>query len=138
MPDLPESEATRPSSVRERLVQHRANPACASCHAQMDPYGFGLESFDAIGRWRSRDAEGNPIDTADILPDGQSFDGPRELREALLARPEVFLTAFTRKLLTYALGRGLEHTDMPAVRTIVRGRRSIRLRSLVVRERDRR
>ncbi|MEE2778055.1 MAG: DUF1592 domain-containing protein [Acidobacteriota bacterium] len=118
VPDLPESDHAEPSSVRERLTQHRNDPACAACHAQMDPYGFGLENFDAIGRWRTRDSGGSAIDAADVLPDGRAFDGPSELREAILARPEVFLDTFTRKLLTYALGRGLEYTDMPAVRRI--------------------
>ena len=106
--------------MRERLAQHRENASCASCHAKMDPLGFGLENFDAIGRWRSADVDGSPIDAADVLPDGSSFASPAELRAALLARPDVFVATFTEKLLTYALGRGLSYTDMPAVRAIVR------------------
>jgi hypothetical protein len=122
-PDVPELRAvdhSQPATMRERLAQHRANAACASCHAKMDPLGFGLENFDAIGRWRERDSGGAPIDAADALPDGTRFTTPAELRAALLARPETFVAAFTEKLLTYALGRGLSHTDMPAVRGIVR------------------
>ena len=122
-PEVPQLEENAPGraprSIRERLEQHRANPACASCHAQMDPIGFALERFDAIGRWRSADA-GLPIDASGALPNGASFDGPGELREALLRRPEDFVGTFTRKLLTYAVGRGLEASDAPAVRRIVR------------------
>ena len=85
----------------------------------MDPYGFGLENFDAIGRWRGTGADGQPIDASDVLPDGTAFDGPSELREAILKRPGTFVETFTRKLLTYAIGRGLEYYDAPAVRRIV-------------------
>ena len=120
VPALEENAPGRqPRSIRERLEQHRANPVCASCHAQMDPIGFALEPFDAIGRWRAEDA-GLPIDASGTLPNGASFNGPSELREALLRRPEDFVGTFTRKLLTYALGRGLEAYDAPAVRRIVR------------------
>ena len=122
-PEVPQLEENAPGreprSIRERLEQHRANPVCASCHAQMDPIGFALEPFDAIGRWRSTDA-GLPIDASGALPNGASFDGPGELRKALLRRPEDFIGTFTRKLLTYAVGRGLEASDAPAVRRIVR------------------
>ena len=122
-PEVPQLEENAPGreprSIRERLEQHRDNPACASCHAQMDPIGFALEPFDAIGRWRSADG-GLPIDASGALPNGASFDGPGELREALLRRPEDFVGTFTRKLLTYAVGRGLEASDAPAVRRIVR------------------
>jgi hypothetical protein len=120
VPELAEPDHAQPATMRERLAQHRENAACASCHAKMDPLGFGLENFDAIGRFRSADSLGMPIDATDTLPDGARFTNPAELRAALLARPDVFVTTFTEKLLTYALGRGLRHTDMPAVREIVR------------------
>jgi hypothetical protein len=120
VPELEEIDQAKPATMRERLAQHRENASCASCHAKMDPLGFGLENFDAIGRWRSADVDGSPIDAADELPDGSKFASPAELRAALLARPDVFVATFTEKLLTYALGRGLSYTDMPAVRAIVR------------------
>jgi Protein of unknown function (DUF1588)/Protein of unknown function (DUF1585)/Protein of unknown function (DUF1592) len=119
VPDLDETASSEGLSIRERLVKHRANPACASCHARMDPYGFGLENFDAIGRWRTREADGQAIDASAALPDGTSFNGPSELRAAILRRPEEFVKTFTRKLLTYAVGRGLEASDEPIVRRIV-------------------
>ncbi len=122
-PDVPDLEDTGRAaglSVRERLTQHRANPACAVCHARMDPYGFGLENFDAIGRWRDIGADGAAIDAADTLPDGTAFDGPSELRQAILQRPNEFVGTLTRKLLTYAVGRGLEYYDAPVIRGIVR------------------
>ena len=122
-PDVPQIEENapghQPRSIRERLEQHRANPVCASCHATMDPIGFALEPFDAVGRWRTTDA-GLSIDASGALPSGAAFDGPGELREALLSRPEEFVGTFTRKLLTYAVGRGLEAADAPTIRTIVR------------------
>ncbi len=119
VPDLEDTGSAEGLSIRERLTQHRANPACAVCHARMDPYGFGLENFDAIGRWRARGADGVAIDAADTLPDGTAFDGPSELREAILRRPNEFVNTLTRKLLTYAVGRGLEYYDAPVVRSIV-------------------
>jgi Protein of unknown function (DUF1592)/Protein of unknown function (DUF1588)/Protein of unknown function (DUF1585)/Protein of unknown function (DUF1587)/Protein of unknown function (DUF1595)/Cytochrome C oxidase, cbb3-type, subunit III len=119
VPDLDETTSTEGLSIRERMVKHRANPACASCHARMDPYGFGLENFDAIGRWRTREADGQAIDASATLPDGTSFDGPSELRATILRRPEEFVKTFTRKLLTYGVGRGLEASDEPIVRRIV-------------------
>ena len=119
VPDLEDTGSTEGLSVRERLVKHRANPACAVCHARMDPYGFGLENFDAVGRWRASEGDGKAIDASATLPDGTSFDGPSELRRAILQRPEEFIKTFTRKLLTYAVGRGLESTDEPTVRRIV-------------------
>jgi hypothetical protein len=105
-------------TVRERLEAHRANPVCAACHAIMDPLGFSLENFDLIGAWRDTDG-GQPIDTHATLTDGTAVDGPTSLRAALLARPEVFVTTTTEKLLTYALGRGIEYYDMPTIRAIV-------------------
>ena len=119
VPDLEDTGSAEGLSIRARLEQHRANPACAACHARMDPYGFGLENFDAIGRWRSTTG-GETIDASDVLPDGTRFDGPSELRDAILRRPGSFVETFTRKLLTYAVGRGMEYYDAPAVRRIVR------------------
>jgi len=109
----------KPLSVRQMLEMHRANPACASCHARMDPLGLSLENFDAIGRWRTTDA-GHAIDASGVLLDGTKVDGPRELREALMAQKTQFVQAVTDKLLTYALGRGLEYYDAPTVRAIDR------------------
>ena len=107
-------------SVRERMAEHRSNPVCATCHTMIDPLGFALEHFDAIGRWREVDEAFGPIDASGTLPDGSKFDGVAGLREVLLRHPERFVTTMTEKLLTYALGRGLEYYDMPAVRRIVR------------------
>jgi mono/diheme cytochrome c family protein len=109
----------KPLSVRQMLEMHRANPACASCHARMDPLGLSLENFDAIGRWRTIDA-GHAIDASGVLLDGTKVDGPRELREALMAQKTQFVQTVTDKLLTYALGRGLEYYDAPTVRAIDR------------------
>ena len=106
-------------SMRQRLSQHRDNPACSGCHQLMDPIGFALENYDAVGRWRTAE-DGKPVDVAGGLPDGSKFDGVAGLQKALLNRPEVFATTFTEKLLTYALGRGTEYYDAPAVRQIVR------------------
>jgi hypothetical protein len=105
-------------TLRERMEIHPANPVCAVCHNQMDPIGFGLENYDAIGQWRTED-EGKPINASGTLPSGVKFEGPAELQEALLSEPEIFVSAFTQKLLIYALGRPLEYYDMPAVRVIV-------------------
>ncbi len=106
-------------SMRERLAEHRANPACAGCHKLMDPIGFSMENYDAVGRWRTTD-EGKPLDVSGTLPDGSSFEGVTGLQRALLSRPELFANTFTEKLLTYALGRGVEFYDAPSVRGIVR------------------
>jgi hypothetical protein len=106
-------------SVRERMEEHRANPVCASCHKVMDPLGFALENFDAIGRWRTVSEAGTPVDASGTLVDGTKVDGPSSLREALLAHREDFVTTVTGKLLTYALGRGVEYYDAPAIREIV-------------------
>ncbi len=107
-------------SVRQRMEQHRANPACASCHARMDPLGFALENFDGIGRWRTTSEADTPIDASGILPDGTRFQGPVGLREVILGQPERFVTTVTERLLTYALGRGVEYYDAPAIRKIRR------------------
>ena len=112
-----------PATVRERMEKHRANPVCASCHANMDPLGFALENFDAVGRWRTVDhAAGVSIDASGTLPDGTRFETAAEFREALLTEPwrSEFIMTVTERLLTYALGRGLEHYDQPVVRQIVR------------------
>jgi hypothetical protein len=121
VPALEESAPVgRPSTVREQLELHRADPVCASCHNNIDPIGFALENFDAVGRWRDRTSEGLDIDSAGVLGDGTAIDGPLALREALLAKPEVFAGTVTQKLMIYALGRGLEPQDMPVVRDILR------------------
>ena len=108
-----------PRSVRERLEQHRANPVCASCHQVMDPLGFALENFDGIGRWRDVSEAGAPIDASGVMADGTAVEGPATLRQALTHRGENFVTTVVEKLLTYALGRGVEPFDAPAVRQIV-------------------
>ncbi len=121
VPNLPDrSSDGKPASVRARLEQHRGNPSCASCHAQMDPLGFALENFDAIGRWRTTDEGDQPIDAAGALPDGSHFDGPQQLRALLLSRKDDFVMTVIEKMLRYALGRGLEHYDRPAIRQIMR------------------
>ena len=112
--------SARVATMRERMAAHRSNPVCAACHTMIDPAGFALEGFDAIGRYRQVDEWFNQIDTSGVLPDGTSFDGVTDLREALVVQPERFVSTFTEKLMTYALGRGLEYYDMPAVRQIVR------------------
>jgi hypothetical protein len=108
-------------SMRDRMLQHRANPVCASCHSRMDPLGLALENFDAIGRWRTHMTGGTSIDASGAMPDGTKFDGPAALRGLLVRNPEQFATVVTEKLLTYALGRGVEYYDAPATRQIVRG-----------------
>jgi hypothetical protein len=122
-PDVPalrdKGENGRPQSVRERLEDHRRNPTCAACHAQMDPLGFALDHFDAVGKWREAD-EGTAVDASGTLPDGSTFRGLDGLRTLLDSRREQFVATVTEKLLAYALGRGLEAYDMPAVRKIVR------------------
>jgi len=135
VPSLKENNTEgKAPSMRERMAQHRANPACASCHQLMDPIGLSMENFDAIGRWRTRSEAGTPVDASGGLPDGSTFDGVTGLRQALLARPELFVSTITEKLLTYALGRGLEPYDAPAVRAITRGSRAnaYRFTSLVL------
>jgi hypothetical protein len=107
-------------TVRDIIAKHRENPVCYSCHGVMDPLGFALENFDAVGVWRDKDRyAGVPIDSAAELPDGTPIAGPDDLREALVARPEQFVQTFTERLLMYALGRTVDYRDMPAVRKIV-------------------
>ena len=121
--DVPALEATttgRTLTMREAMEQHRANPVCASCHRVMDPLGLALEPFDAIGRRRTPNQTRVPMNLTGVMPDGTVFDGPAGLKAALLAHPERFVTTVTEKLLTYAVGRGVEHYDAPAVRAITR------------------
>ena len=106
-------------TMREAMEQHRANPSCAGCHARMDPLGFALENYDAVGRWRTQ-AANTAIDASGTLPDGTGFDGARGLIEAILRRPDAFATTVTERLMTYAIGRGVEYFDAPAIRTIRR------------------
>jgi Protein of unknown function (DUF1592)/Protein of unknown function (DUF1588)/Protein of unknown function (DUF1587)/Protein of unknown function (DUF1585)/Protein of unknown function (DUF1595)/Planctomycete cytochrome C len=136
-PDVPaleeKGESAQPHSVRERLERHRASPACAGCHKLMDPLGFALENFDAVGAWRTRD-EGVPIDASGQLVDGTKVDGVVSLRQAILKRPEMFVGTLTEKLLIYALGRGLSYHDMPVVRGVVNdaARHDFRFSSLIL------
>src|SRR5262249_44057103 len=122
-PNIPALEASnkgdRPLSVREMLETHRKNPVCAGCHARMDPLGFSLENFDAIGQWRTKEA-GAPIDASGVLLDGTKVDGPTALRQALVSQKDQFLKTVISKLSTYALGREMESFDAPAVRGILR------------------
>ena len=118
--DLRESPPGKPVSVRQRLEEHRRNPACAGCHARMDPFGFTLENFDGIGKWRTTNEDETPIDASGTLPDGTVLNGIASLEKYLLERRHQFALAVTEKLLTYALGRGLEYYDLPAVRKIAR------------------
>ena len=124
LPNVPalkdERDPAKILPMREQMAQHRANPVCASCHAQMDELGFALENFDAIGEWRDVDPAGSPIDASAKLPDGSRFTGPVGLRAVLLKHSDDFLTTLIEKLLTYAVGRGLEAADAPAVRRIKR------------------
>jgi mono/diheme cytochrome c family protein len=121
VPALEDSaEKEKPTTVRQQLERHRANPVCASCHRNIDPIGFALENFDPVGRWREADQAELPVDSAGVLVDGRKVDGPIALREALLSRPDVFVGAVTENLLIYALGRGLDPADMSVVRSIVK------------------
>jgi cytochrome c5 len=134
VPPLKEPEdGQKPRTVREQMAEHRANPVCASCHKVMDPIGFALENFDAVGAWRARE-RGGPIDASGELADGTKIDGVVTLRKAVLSRPTVFVGTMTEKMLTYALGRGLAPADMPVVRAIVRdaARNDYRFSSLVL------
>ena len=134
VPDLETAEGGAPLSMREAMEQHRANPVCASCHLLMDPPGLSLENFDAVGRWRDRSETKAAIDASGVLPDGSEYDGPAGLKAALLRHPDRFVTTVTEKLLTYALGRGVEYYDAAAVRSIVRNaaENDYRLSSLIL------
>jgi hypothetical protein len=105
--------------MRQRMEQHRTNPACAACHARMDPLGFALENFDGIGGWRTREGA-TPIDASSSLPDGTKLGGPEDLRKLLLSRKNEYIETVTDKLLTYAIGRGTEYYDAPVTRQILR------------------
>ena len=120
-PDVPALAADdgMPRTMRQQMERHRGSPGCAGCHRLMDPIGFALENFDAVGAWREMDSAGAALDTADVLASGERVSGVAGLRAALLARPDVFVQTLTEKLLVYALGRGLNHEDMPTVRRIV-------------------
>jgi hypothetical protein len=136
-PDVPqlkdERDPRKTLPIREQLAAHRANPACAGCHAQMDQLGFSLENFDAIGEWRDFYTSGARVDASGQLPSGAKFNGPSELRQVLVTHSDEFVTTMIEKMLTYALGRGLEASDAPAVRKIKRdaARENYRFGSLI-------
>jgi hypothetical protein len=132
VPPLVTKEGEAPKTLRAQMEAHRANPVCASCHKLMDPIGFALENFDAVGAWRTKEAAG-PIDASGQLADGSRVDGVVALRTAILARPDVFVTTMTEKMFVYALGRGIEAYDRPTIRQIVRdaARNNYRFSSLV-------
>ena len=136
-PDVPtlkgNPEGQKPKTLREQMAEHRTEPVCASCHRVMDPVGFALENFDAVGAWRTTEP-GGPIDASGQLADGTKIDGVVTLRKAILDRPGLFVGTLTEKLLTYALGRGVDARDMPAVREIMRGaaKNDYRFSSLVI------
>jgi len=135
VPTLEESnKEAAPKTVREQLERHRNNPVCASCHRIIDPAGFALEKFNSVGQWREVTETGAAIDTGGVLADGAKVDGPIALRNAILSRPEAFATVLTERLMTYALGRGVEPSDMPVVRSIVKksGPNNYRLESIVL------
>ena len=117
IPALNEAKNGKLLSVREQMDLHRSNAICASCHSKMDPLGFSLENYDAVGAWRTGYA-GQKLDVTAVLPDGTKFEGPKGLQGILLARKDQFVEAFTERLMTYGLGRGLEAYDMPAVRKV--------------------
>jgi hypothetical protein len=112
------AEPGRTLTMREAMTAHRANPACAGCHARMDPIGFAMEKFDAVGKWREQD-NGNAIDASGVLPDGRKFDGIAGLKKELLRNPDHFVSALTENLLMYALGRNTQYYDEPAIRQVV-------------------
>jgi hypothetical protein len=123
-PDVPAlktegNDTGKTLTMRDAMIQHRANPACAGCHSRMDPIGFAMENFDGIGRWRDRDA-GNPIDTSGVFPGGEKFDGMAGLKAALLSHPEEFVSTITEKLMMYGVGRNVQFYDRPAIRAIIR------------------
>jgi mono/diheme cytochrome c family protein len=137
VPTLEESikeVSTVPKTVRAQLELHRKNQPCAGCHSVIDPPGFALENFNSVGQWRDKDPDGAPLDVAGTLADGTKVNGPMALREAILSRPDAFVTVVTEKMLTYALGRGLEPSDMPVVRRIVKkaAQNDYRLSSIVM------
>ena len=123
-PDVPalkteEKDTGKTLTMRDAMIQHRANPACAGCHSRMDPIGFAMENFDAIGRWRDLDA-GNPIDASGVFPGGEKFEGMAGLKAALLSHPEEFVSTITEKLMMYGVGRNVQYYDRPAIRAIIK------------------
>jgi mono/diheme cytochrome c family protein len=133
--NLTQAKGEKPKTVRARLEQHRDNASCKQCHGVIDPTGLALENFDAIGRWRTTDAQAKePIDAATVLPNGIAINGPDQLRAQLVRHPETFARAFTEKLMVYAVNRELEYFDMPQVRAVVRGaaKQSYTLSSIVL------
>jgi hypothetical protein len=136
VPTLEESAkgaATKPKTVRDQLELHRSSPTCAGCHRVIDPVGFALENFDPVGQWRTTDADGAPLDTGGVLADGSKVDGPVALRNVILSRPEAFATTLTERIMTYALGRGVEPSDMAVIRRIVKNsaQRDYALQSII-------
>ena len=135
VPGLEETGAAtngRTLTVRERMEEHRKNPACTSCHRVIDPLGLTLENFDVTGRWRIKDS-GHPVDSSGVLYDGTQMEGPAGLRAALIKNKDPFLLSFTESLMTFALGRRLDATDMPAVRRVIRAAAAPRLPDVGVR-----
>jgi mono/diheme cytochrome c family protein len=128
VPALDESSVSANLPMRQRLAAHRNNVVCANCHRTIDPVGFSLESFDAVGRWREEDGDAGPVDVAGGLPGAADFTGVAGLEDGLLSRPELFVDTLTEKLMTFGLGRGVEYYDAPAIRKIVREARSDRYR----------
>jgi hypothetical protein len=119
IPSLKTEGAGKPLTLRDAMTAHRANPSCATCHARMDPIGFAMEHFDAIGKWRDIDA-GRAIDSSGIFPDGTAFDGVGGLKQVLLKQSDQFVSTVAERLLMYAIGRNLQYYDQPAVRAMVR------------------
>ena len=120
VPALDDTKVGESASLRQQMEAHRANPVCASCHSKMDPLGFGLENLNGIGAWRDKDGK-FPVDASGVLPGGQKFQGPKELKALLLQRRNAFVAGLSEKMLTYALGRGLERYDRPALQAIEAG-----------------
>ena len=133
VPPFPDGEDMASMSVRQRMEVHRKNPVCAACHSRLDPLGFALENFDAIGRWRQMDGS-SAVDASGAFPDGLKFSGPSEFRKGLLQHQDAFIATVTEKMMTYALGRGAEYYDRPAIRRIARdiGTKDYRWSSLVL------
>ena len=117
VPALNDAKNGKSMTVRQQMEAHRANPVCASCHTKMDPLGFSLENYDATGAWRTGYA-GSLVDASAVMPDGTAFEGPGGLKGILLSRKDQFVEALTERLMTYALARGVEGFDMPAIRKV--------------------
>ena len=118
VPSLKDNKDTRSLTMRQRMEQHRANPVCATCHSRMDPLGFALENFDAVGKWRTKESN-KPIDPSGTTPDGVKFEGPAGLRKVLLTKRDEFVSTVTEKLLTYSVGRPVDYFDQPSIRKIM-------------------